>query len=545
METLTRQSCLPGWLDGIPGYDPRRDSAGFTFDSDRARDAVKFFSVYLHHTKGRTFAGKPFTLEPWQTSIIANTFGWVDDLGLRRYREVFIYIPRKNGKTTLAAGIVLLLLTVDGEAGAEIVSAAGDRTQARIVFEQAVGMVRGSPLLSSMCIPRQHTIRVFEDGSEYKAISAEASTKFGLNLHGCIVDELHTQPDRELVDALTSSMGSREQPLTVYLTTADVMGPSICNEKYEYAVRVRDGTVGMPDPRFLPVIYEAESGDDWGDPEVWRKANPNLGVSVSEAFLRDEHRKARMLPSYEGTFRRMYLNQRTEASTRFIGSADWAACAGVDSQPLSFDEYRDYLGDRTGIRCWAGLDLSSKRDVTALVILWEDGYVLPYFWLPARAAEVRQERDRIPYASWAKAGFMELLDLPVIDDAAIVERIVAIQAEYNVTDVGFDRWGSETIVLRLGEADVQMVKFGQGFASMSAPTKELEAMVMARSLRHGNHPVLNWMSANLEVETDGSANMKPSKKTSKEKIDGIVALIMAIGRRMATAADQTDWAIIG
>jgi len=266
----------------IPGYDPEATGGDYTFNEDRARIACWFFHQCLKHVKGAK-AGTALLLEPWQRAIVGNLFGWYRRDGTRRYREAFVFVPRKNGKTTLAAGIMLYMMFMDGEPGAELYSAAADREQATLVYEQAKGMVLADPDFSRMCKIYSTAKCIYDEktNSSYKAVSAEANTKHGYNSHCVIIDELHAHKDRELVDVLITSTGSRTQPLVLHVTTSDYQRESICNEKYEYACQVRDGIID--DPSFLPVIYEASIDDDWKDPEIWAKANPNLGV--------DNHRR--------------------------------------------------------------------------------------------------------------------------------------------------------------------------------------------------------------------------------------------------------------
>jgi len=509
----------------IPGYDPFATAGDCRFDAEAAQNAIDFFmhpeDGCLRHVKG-ALAGTLLRLEPWQQAIIANIFGWKRPDGTRRYREVFIFIPRKNGKTTLAAGIANYVLFCDGEPGAELYCAAADRDQALLVFEQAKGMIFNEPALEARAkvYTASKAIVNESEGSSLKAISADANTKHGYNTHLAIIDELHAQPNRDLVDVLMTSTGSRRQPLIIHITTADFDRESICNEKRRYALKVRDGVID--DPYFLPVIYEASLEDDWTDPAVWASANPNLGVSVSLEYLERECRRAQETPTFENTFKRLHLNITTQQDVRWLRLEDWDRCAGaVDAEALK------------GKECFAGLDLSTTTDLSAFVLFFPEGnLVLPFFWIPEDNAHERERRDRVPYLTWAREGFVQTTPGNVIDYDFIRRRIKELGQIYNIREIAVDRWNSTQLQTQLQGDGFTIVPFGQGFASMSAPTKELEKLIIGGALAHGAHPVLRWNASNVSVETDAAGNLKPSKKKSTERIDGIVALIMALGRAM-------------
>ena len=511
----------------IPGYDPFAGAADYWFDPDAAQLALDFFPECLTHIKGPK-AGEPFELELWQQAIIANLFGWKNADGWRRYREGFIFVPRKNGKTPLAAGVVLYGLHCDGEMGAEIYSAAGDRDQAKIIFAWVRGMTRVDEYLSARSkILRNAIVAIdpetgIETESSYKPISSEAKTKHGYNTHIAVVDELHTQPNRELVDALDTSIAARSQPLILSITTSDFDRESICNEKYDYACKVRDGII--PDLSFLPVIYEASREDDWTDPAVWAKANPNLGVSVSYDYITAACDKAVNSPAFENTFKRLHLNIKTETDVRFLQMSLWDKCG------KAFDP-----ADLTGLECYGGLDMSSVKDFSAFDLYFpESKQVLSWFWLPRQNLELRQDHRMIDAIRlWVKQGFVKLTDGNVVDYDVVRADINKLYEIYNIKEIAVDRWNTTQITTQLEGDGHVMVPFGQGFASMSAPTKELERLVLSGEIAHGGNPVLRWMAANCSVEQDAADNMKPSKKKSRERIDGIVALIMGIGRAIS------------
>lgn len=501
----------------------------FYFDKKAADRAASFFERYLVHIKGK-WAGEAFTLERWQKDdIIFPLFGCKRPDGSRQYRTCYIEIPRKNGKSSLCSGIALYLLYADNEASAEVYSAAADTKQAAIVFNVAKGMAMASKSLMSRGQIYRNSIFIPRTASTYQVLSADAYTKHGLNAHGIIFDELHAQPNRELWDVLATSTGARTQPLTVAITTAGFDRNSICWELHEYARRIKEGVIS--DDSFLPVIYAAEEHDDWRDPKIWHKANPNLGVSISEDYLKRECAKAENVPAYENTFRRLHLNQWTQQESRWIPMAAWEACGGqVIPEMLK------------GKPCYAGLDLSSTTDITALVLAFPvDGAVklLSYFWIPGDDLHDRANRDHVPYELWVKQGLINATAGNVIDYGFIVAKIAELRKQYALKEIAFDRWGAAKIVQELTELGVAVVPFGQGFASMAGPSKELLRLVLSGKLHHGGNPVMRWMADNAVVKSDPAGNIKPDKSKSTQRIDGIVATVMALDRAMRHGAGHS------
>lgn len=523
----------------LPGYDPFRSPGESWFDPAPAERAIAFIEECCRHVEG-DLAGKPFLLERWQKSLVANLFGWLkkDRQGrtVRRYREVLLYLPRKQGKTPLAAAIAIYVFFCDGEKGQQDYIAAADREQAGMLFRQARGMVEAEQELAMRCriyggvahAGQSRSIVREEDGSFLRVISADANTKHGGNPHLVIVDELHAQPNRELVDVLQTSMASanRKQPLLILITTADFDRPSICNEKHAHACKVRDGVID--DPALLPVIYEAGEDEDWTSPEVWRKANPNIGVSVSEEYLERESQKALDNPAYQNTFRRLHLNQKTRTASLAISLEKWDACGGVAVDPEEL----------SGMACFGGLDLSTTTDLSALALLFppeeekEPYRLLLKLWAPRERARERSKRDRVPYEQWAADGWLTLTDGDVIDYDAIRRDINSLGERYQIREIAADRWNATQLLTQLQGDGFHVVAFGQGYGSMTAPTKELLALTQSGRLAHGNNPVLRWMASVLATEQDAAGNLKPSKSKSTDRIDGIVATIMALGRAM-------------
>lgn len=499
------------------------------FDERAALAAERFFERVIRHTKGK-WAGQPFALQPWQRDeIIRPIFGWKRRDGSRRYRRAYIEIPRKQGKSTISSGVALLLLLADGEPGAEIYSAAADRAQAAIVFDQAKQFVEGSPLLSKELRVYRNHISAPRTNSIYRVLSADAFTKHGLNAHGIVFDELHAQPNRELWDVLATSMGARRQPLMVAITTAGYDRNSICWEQHEHARRVIDDPAF--DPEYFGFIAAAEEGDDWTSPATWRKANPSLGVTVTEEYLAGECQRALASPAYQNTFRRLYLNQWTQQETRWIDMTAWDGCGG------------QALPDLAGRACWAGLDLASTTDIAALVLAFppaEEGepvWLLPFFWIPAENMVERERRDRVPYSTWVRQGLVTATPGNVIDYGYIRNQVNELAALYDVREVAYDPWNATQLSIELMGDGINMVEMRQGFASLSGPSKELLRLVLSQGVAHGGNAVLRWMADNTAARQDPAGNVKPDKAKSTGRIDGIVASVMAIGR--AAAADPT------
>jgi len=475
--------------------------------------------------------------------VVGTAFGWLDALGRRRYRQVFIYIPAKNGKTALAGGLVCYLISEDGEAGAEIYSAACTREQAGQVFSHAAGMVKKSPRLSAKLRvygltggSALKTIMCDETLSVYKALAADVNTADGANVHAAMIDELHRHPNGDLADILLKGTAARVQPLVWYLTTADSDRPSICNEMRDYAGAVRDGTVH--DPRFLPVIFEAPKGSAWDDPKVWAACNPNLGVSVKLEYLQGLAEKARTNARLLTLFRRLHLNQKVEASVNWISLEQWdAGTATLENESPAEWRVRQYDALK-GQRCLAALDLSSTRDMTAAV-LWfprEDGsaVLLPWYWLPRERLDERNPKDSSLLRAWDSDGFLSLTEGNVIDGNLIRGKLNDLARQFTVAEVAMDPWNGAQMATDLQGDGFSVVNFRQGFVSMSPAAKEFEKRVLTGKILHGGNPVLRWNLGNCRLLEDGAGNIKPVKpsKDSPQKIDGVVCAVMACGRAM-------------
>ncbi len=498
------------------------------FDEKKARRVIRFIEC-LKHTKGE-FHGRPFKLLPWQEKIIRDVFGTVrdEDLSMRQYNQVYIEIGKKNGKSELGAALALNMLINDDEWKAEVYSCASDRQQAAIVFDVAVDMVRQNPTLSKLIkiIPSTKRMVYQPTGSIHQVLSSEVATKHGLNVSACIFDELHTQPTRALYDVMTQGSGdARKQPLWFFLTTAGTDRNSVCWEVHQKALDILEGR--KHDPRFYPVVYGLPDDADWQDEQNWYKCNPSLGYTITIDKVRDAYHKALETPADENMFRQLRLNQWVKQSIRWMPMDKWDECGGV------VDPYQ-----LEGRACYAGLDLSSTSDLTTLVLVFpprdenEAYMVLPFFWLPEDTLALRVRRDHVMYDVWEKQGFLQTTEGNVVHYGFIEKFICELGEKYNIREIAYDRWNATQMVQNLEDDGFTMIPFGQGFRDMSPPTKELMRLVLEHKLAHGGHPVLRWNMDNAFVRTDPAGNLKIDKQKSTEKVDGAVALVMALDRAM-------------
>lgn len=524
------------------GYRPDADPGDCWFDAQAARRACEMAPRYFRHHKGR-LGGQPLELEQWQKDIIGTLFGWKRPDGLRRYRSAYIEIPRGNGKSVMCAVIAGILIYLDDEPGAEVIGAAGSRDQAREVFDVFAKSVASSPALARISTQYKNSIVRIDSKTGfscavYKVASAEAGTQHGGSAHGVIFDELHVQPDRELWDVYESSKIKRSQPLTAAVTTAGHDRESICWEQHEYAENVTSGTIR--DRSFLPVIYAASPDDAWTAPETWRKANPNLGVSIMEGDLAAACEKAKTSPGYTNTFKRLHLNIWTDLETLAIPMEDWDRCHPLNGETPA--EWRErMLVALAGEVCYAGLDLASKIDVAALA-LWfpERRIVLPWFWVPSAAATKRaaDPSNRGRYVNWIDAGFMLACPGVRIDQRMIRAKILEVREQFTLMGLAYDKWNAEALRIELESDGLNVIEFGQTLSNFTDPTKELIASVADHSIDHGHNPVLRWMASNLSVYTDPNENIRPDKKHSADKIDGMVAWLMAWGEEISQSGDD-------
>lgn len=499
------------------------------YDKKKADHAVAFIQN-LKHTKGK-WDGKPFFLLPWQEQIVRDIFGIVNPEGKRQFRSAYIEIPKKNGKSELAAAIALYLLYGDGEASAEVYSCANDRSQASIVFDVAKRMVEKSPALLKRSKIAAATKRIvnYRNAGFYQVLSAETGTKHGLNISGLVFDEIHAQPNRKLYDVMTKGSGdAREQPLFFIITTAGTDKESICYELHTKALDIMNGR--KIDHSFYPVIYGLSDEDDWNDEANWYKANPSLGYTISIDRVRDAYRDALENPAEENVFKQLRLNIWTNSTVVWIPEHIYER-GNLPINPAELE----------GRDCYAGLDLSSTSDITALVLVFpprtenEKYIVLPFFWLPEETLELRCRRDHVLYDVWQRQGYILTTEGNVIHYGFIERFIERLGEKYHIIEIAYDRWNATQMVQNLEDMGFTMVPFGQGFKDMSPPSKELYKLLMEGNINHGGNPVLKWMAQNVVMRQDPAGNIKPDKERSVEKIDGIVALIMGLDRCIRSA----------
>lgn len=505
--------------------DRRAVQQGFYFDYDAAYRVWTFFHRFLKHTKATAAvpAGSSFDLLPWQwQDVVAPLFGWKRPDGTRRYREAYIEIPKKNGKSTLSAGLGLYLLMADNEPGAEVYCAAADRNQASIVFREALHMVNASPALQTRLwpVPSQKILEYSKTDSFWQVLSAESNTKEGFNIHGLIFDEFHAQPSPDLYDVLKYGGAARVQPLFIYITTAGFDRTSVCWVKHCYA----DGilTDEIDDLGFFAYIANAGEEDDWQAESTWRKANPSYGVTIAADHFSRMAKVASQSPLEENTFKRYHLNLWTGQDVRWISVERWDECV---------QEYTE--DDLLGEDCYAGLDLAATRDINALVLYFPAKQVmLPYFWVPKAALKERARQKRTRLDAWVQANLIKTTDGNASDYDVIEEDVKTICDRFRVQKMGIDRWNSLQISQHFMDEGIDVVGIGQGTQGMSAPMKALERMVVNHTIHHNGNAVLRWMFGNVAVKVDPAGNIKPDKSKVADKIDGIVALIIALATWM-------------
>lgn len=499
---------------------------GLYFDPDAAQHIIDFFR-FLRHSKGE-WAGQIVKLEPWQQALLWMLFGWYRNDGRRRFRTSYWELARKNGKSTIAAGVGLYLMLADGEPGAEVYSAATKREQARITHQEATRMVKKSPSLKKRVTCFRDNLHVRDTATKFEPLGRDSDSMDGLNVHGAIVDELHAHKSDEVWGVLETATGARRNPMMFAITTAGFNQQSFCFQLRDHVIKVLEGIV--QDDATFGIIYtlddeEIKSGTAWADEALWVKANPNLGVSVSIEDLRDKTIKAKSIGSALTHFLTKHLNIWTNAAELWIAPDKWKLCGGpIDEEELA------------GLTCYGGLDLSNTLDITAWVLVFPpqgecDKYrILCRFWVPEERIRERAHNDRVPYDVWARDGYIEATPGESVDYEFVYAQIDRDAQRYNLVDAGFDRWGAQQIYQWAEKHGLTMVQIGQGFQSMSAPMKELERLIVRCLLRHGDNPVMTWMIHNLVASKDPAGNLKPDKRKSREKVDGPVALIMALDR---------------
>jgi phage terminase large subunit-like protein len=516
---------------------------GLRWDPPAALRAITFFEDVLVLAEGE-FAGQAFRLQPWQQFIVGSLFGW--HVGAyRRFNTAYLEIGKGNGKSPMAAGIGLYCLTSDGEAGAQVFSAATTRDQAKIVWSDAARMVAASPELRGRIVETVNNLSYAKSGSFFRPVSADASKLDGLRPSCVLVDEVHEHPSSAVIEKMRAGFKGRRSPLLIEITNSGFDRHSICWQHHEYCAKVLEGTIEADS--WFGYVCALDEGDDWRAESVWLKANPNLGVSITWKYLREQVAEAVEMPPKQNIVRRLNFCEWTEQSVRAIDMEQWTR--GGPPAGSSYQQINAALGELddslSGRECRGGLDLAKVNDLSAFVMvfppddddLWR---VLCRFWVPEDDIIQRSRRDRVPYDTWRDHGFLFATPGNTTDYDFIKAHIIKDASRFDIREIAFDRTFAGEIVQALMAENIDMVQFGQGFMSMAAPTSELLRLVKAGKLLHGGHPVLRWCASNLAVATDPAGNLKPDKSKSSERIDGISALCNALGRSMA-AVDESPY----
>lgn len=522
----------------IPGYDPYAQAEGCYFDSDAAEHVCKFFELFLKHPVGTTEvpAGSPFILVGWQQAVTGCLFGWKKKAnGLRRYSKVFVYVGKKNGKSTWAAGIVIYMLVQEREAMQRIYGVAASKEQVENIFDPMVEMIRLQPAIARILTPYGH-----RGGSQSKvivhparnhrfiALAADASRADGKPAQGGFIDELHRHEKPALSQVIEENTSARAQPIVFVTTTADWDRESVCNDTRKYAIAIRDneGDRSKPGyaPHFLPVIFETKEKDDWTDEKVWERANPNLGVTKTYDYMRKKVREAQDSPRLETEFRRLHLNQITSSVSAWLPTGAWDACCDTTITEA----------DLRGRQCWGGLDLAATVDMTALVLLFplDDGrlFLVPRFWVPGSLIKPRSHRNWDLYAEWARTGHLIVTEGSVTDYEHVVNDIVDLSERHGIRELTVDRnFQGAAQQQELEKRGLNVTTFNQGPLAFTMPTKRFEADVLSKKIAHDGHPVFAWQLRHVKVDSTKYGNVRPVKPDADSKIDGAIAAVMARG----------------
>ncbi len=500
---------------------------GWYFDRKAAQRAISFIEK-LKHTKGE-WAGQRFKLEPWQQFTLWNIFGWKNADGTRRFRYAYIEIARKNGKTALSAGIGLYMLFADGEARPEVYSAATVKDQAKICFSDAVEIVKATDLKNYLT-PYRNSIVYELKGGMMKPLSSDYGTHDGLNPSCGIIDEFHAHKDSGMFDVIKSAFGARRQPLMFIITTAGFNKAGACYAYRENVIKILRG-VNIDDTLF-GIIYTLDSNEEWDNPKMWIKSNPNMGVSLSADYLADQVTDAKNRPEAVRNVMTKNVNLWVDAEKTWILDDKWMRCTGTTA-----------LEDLRGCECWGGLDLSNISDITAFVLIFhehEKFQLVPMFWIPEEKMQEKIRKENINYDLWVRAGFVKVTAGNVLDYDFVKADILQTIEQYDFKSTAYDRWNSSQTIIDLQNEGMECNPFGQGYGSMSAPSKEFEKLVLSERIEHFGNPVLRWMLSSTVIKTDPAGNIKPDKEKSVQKIDGIVASIMALGEWMTAQANEDN-----
>lgn len=538
MEAPT-QNVESGWayaekiLDGeIPAAEPLKlscqrafdmladESDDFYYDYESAQRVITFFG-FLRHLKG-PLAKQPLLLADWQLFIISQVYGWKRKDGRRLFRTVYIEVPRKSGKSTFCSGLSLYHLIADGEEGAEVYSAATTRDQARIVFGDASQMVRKSPALSNKLGVYRTSVVHTASGSKFAPLSADADTLEGLNPSAAVVDELHVHKTSEVWDVINVASGARSQPLMFGITTAGTNQTGVCYEQRDYVLKILQGHI--EDYTYFGAIWTIDEGDDWRDPEVWRKANPGYGISVYPDDLERLCKQAGESASAEVNFRTKRLNQWMNASQAWIKSGDYEKCVQNERPPLSYWK---------GKNCYVGLDLAQVSDIAAAVLLFEENgkqYSYGRYYVPEDTVQNATGLLGVLYRNWVREGHIIATEGNVTDLSYIEQDLLTYFQDYKLREIAYDPYGATQLTSNMLDQGLPMVKVSQSIMSMSDPAKELEKAIKSGSYVPGDDPVMAWCISNCVIYVDPNDNIKVKKENEKQKIDPVIALIMALGR---------------
>lgn len=527
-----RGFALPRWCVPAVRTPEPRDVPGAFFDPARVDRVVASLRL-LRHTKGK-WAGRPLDPDAWQVAyIIAPVFGWVapDENGrvVRIIRSAYIDVPRKAGKTTLSSGLALYLAFADGEPGAEVFAVAGSRDQAGNAYRPAKLISENSPQMrAGGIVAQQAQIVRPADGSFFKAVASVGDLIHGSNVHAAVIDELHIHKTADVVDAVESGTGARDQPLVITITTADDGRPNtVYARKREYVERIARGAVKNPGE--YGVVFAADADADPFAETTWRRANPGYGVSPTKAFLEGEARKARESPAELARFQRLHLGQRTKQATRYLTLEEWDRNAGMVREAR--------LGARVA---YGGLDLGSTSDLTSLCWIFPNtpGHdVIWRFWVPGEQMRDLDRRTAGAATVWQRQGWLRTTSGNVTDYEVVKAQILADLDRYQAVELAYDPWNATDLVNRLTAEGAPLVQVRQGYASLSPPLKEVKRLLTEGTadqpmLRHGGNPVTRWMVDNLAVAMDPAGNVKPDKSKVTDKIDGVSALVTAMARAM-------------
>jgi phage terminase large subunit-like protein len=508
----------------------------YIWDEEAAGRAVRFIEGNLKHWKA-PFAGRPFVLSDWQRDeIVKPLWGLRREDGTRVFRKVYIQIPRKNGKTALAAALLLLVLCLDGE-GLELYCAATKRDQAMIVFKDCLNFVKASPKLRKRLVVKVGSIEYPEKNCTLAPLSADHNSLDGLNVAAAVIDELHAHKSADLYDVIQTATGAREQPLVICITTAGQNRQGVCFDQYEYAGKILQGAV-EDDEQFAYVV-EADEGLKWDDPEAYRQANPNMGISIREDYLEAERKRALEIPSYRKSFQRYHLDRWVAGGVdSWLSGEAWQR----NERPWKLKDL-----DMRGRVAYGGLDLSTTTDLTALALAfpWKEGIRLwVRFYCPEATIEQRSREDRVPYDVWRDEGWLVATPGEVVDYRVIVRDVLALRGLVDLRGVTYDKWNATSVYVELEEEGVEMWEFIQGLQSFHPVCQAWEKRVIEGSLWTDGNPIMRWMASNVKVKRDASDKMRPVKdyKASKERIDGIIAGLMAVdGLMRGEAAEADDW----